>query len=123
MNSAQGAPREDLPASPHERHSPLQTPPSRSAPPPKYQTIQQRIPHQSVILTPPSSNIPEDEFSDSNGAVPYPHPEYSVFVPNFSDETSYYSSHQEAIYSYPSDSELVHHYMSQPIQVQVTKIA
>lgn len=113
LNLAQGTPREDLPSSPHERqHSPLQTP-VRSAPPPKYQ--QQRVPHQPAILTPPSSTIPEDEFSDFNGAVAYPHPEYSVFIQNFNEE-SYYA-HQEMYYPY-SDPEVAHHALAHPSQTQ-----
>lgn len=103
LNLAQGPPREDIATSPHERHSPLQTP-SRTTSQKYSQPARNAVP--TNIITPPGASIPEDEYSDSNGAVGYPQPEYSVFLPNFNEE-SYYQ-HQEIFYSY-SDHEVSQH--------------
>lgn len=102
LNTLQGSPREETTNSPPERHSPLQTRPVSS------QKYPQRPPgYTSSVLTPPSSTVPEDDFSDSNGTMNYPPPEYpSVFLPNFNGEDYY--QHQEMFYPY-SDPELAQH--------------
>lgn len=109
LNLAQGAPKEELPSSPHERqHSPLHTPATRSLPP----KFQPRVPHHPAVLTPPASNVPEDEFSDSNGTGSYPHSsEYQVFLPHFSEESFY--THQEMFYPYSDPDPLSHTPQSQ----------
>lgn len=102
LNLAQGPPREDIvTTSPHERHSPVQTSSTRT--PQKYP--QQRSGMQTNMITPPTASVPEDEYSDSNGAVGYSQPEYSVFLSNFNEETYY---HHEIFYPY-ADHEVSQH--------------
>lgn len=68
------------------------------------------------MITPPSSSVPEDEYSDSNSQINYPHPDYPVFIPNFSED-SYYTHPQELFYHY-SDPENAHQSISHPPQTQ-----
>lgn len=110
LNVVQGSPREELPTSPHERHSPLQqTHHCRptTAQQPKYHQSR-NVP--SAIITPPSSSLAEDEFTDSNGGAnvyPTAPPDYpSVFLSNFGNDEGYY--HQDLFYHY-SEQETVQH--------------
>lgn len=107
LNGAQGSPREDLPNSPPEKHSPLHTPSRTLSSQQKYQ-----IPRslQPTIITPPSSSVPDDEYNDSNGAIAYPPDYHAVFLPSFAAEESYYQHHQHQDIFYQYDSELTSHH-------------
>ncbi|XP_049821135.1 single-minded homolog 1 isoform X2 [Aethina tumida] len=98
LNVAQGPPREDLSSSPHSTHSPAQTPSRTSVPSqPKYQTSRPTTLHTSMV-SPHTASIPEDEFSDSNGAIAYPPPDYPVYLHNFNDDPYY--PHQDMYYQF-----------------------
>lgn len=101
LNQAQGAPREEVSTSPHDRHSPLHARPVNSQP--KYHQSR-NVP--SAIITPPSSSLAEDEFTDSNGAAAYPPPEYPVFLSSFGNDEGYY--HQDLFYHYTEQETAQH---------------
>lgn len=106
LNLTQGAPREDLPGSPQSplhTHTPTRTLPSHQ----KYQPAHPPRLH-SAILSPQTSSIAEDDFSDSNGAVAYGPPDYPIFLHNYNEEPYY--PHQEMFYPY-SDAEISQHHL------------
>lgn len=106
LNSVQGNAREDV-QSPHResRHSPLLQS--------KYQ--HHRVGHHHPVVSPPSTSA-DDDYNDSNSAIPYPaHPEYPVFLPNFTEETYY--AHQEIFYPY-SEHQTPHESSNHPSQSQ-----
>ncbi|CAH0552672.1 unnamed protein product [Brassicogethes aeneus] len=106
LNVAQGSPREDLTSSPQEKHSPIQTPSRNSiSTQPKYQTPRSTSLHSNMV-SPQTSSIPDDDFSDSNGAIAYAPPEYSVYMHNFNEEPYY--PHQEMFYPF-TDPEVSQH--------------
>ncbi|XP_060526123.1 single-minded homolog 1 isoform X2 [Cylas formicarius] len=91
INLSQGSPKEELPASPQESHSPLAT---------KYHPSP-----QPARLLPPS--IPDDHFSDSNSThfgstLDYPGPAYLHGV---TDESNAYYHHPEYFYNGYTDPE------------------
>ncbi|KAL3276361.1 hypothetical protein HHI36_011744 [Cryptolaemus montrouzieri] len=113
LNIAQGPPREELPTSPHQPRSPLQTT-SRQQTPQKFP----RVPHPTTIISPHSS-IPDEDFSDSNGAgasAAYVPSEYPIFVPHFTgEEANYYHHSQEMFYHPYSDPEASQHILNQSV--------
>ncbi|XP_072386640.1 single-minded homolog 2 isoform X2 [Diabrotica undecimpunctata] len=108
LNLAQGTPREDIPASPR---SPIHPPTRSISSQPKY-TPTHRIPANIIPSHPPS--IPDDEFSDSNGAITYPSLEYSSGFIHYHTEDPYYQ-HQDMFYPY-SDPEISQHMLGTPQQ-------
>ncbi|CAH1105578.1 unnamed protein product [Psylliodes chrysocephalus] len=98
LNVVQGAPRDDIPNSPR---SPITVAP-RSLASQKYTpSHQHRL--SSNIISPQTSSITEDDFSDSNGGgISYL--EYSSGFLHFNNEDTYYQ-HQEMFYPY-SDPEI-----------------
>lgn len=104
LNVAQGSPREEISNSPQERHSPLQSHCRPINSQQKYHQPRNTAP--TAIVTPPSSSLAEDEFTDSNGAVVYPPPDYPVFLSTFGNEEGYYHqfyqfSEQDAVTQHP----------------------
>ncbi|XP_023311431.1 single-minded homolog 1 [Anoplophora glabripennis] len=112
LNLTQGAPREDLPSSPQSplhTHTPTRTLPSHQ----KYQASHPPRLH-AAVLSPQTSSITEDDFSDSNGAAAaYGPPDYPIFLHNYNEEPYY--PHQEMFYAY-SDAEISQHHLLNPMQ-------
>ncbi|KAJ8985763.1 hypothetical protein NQ317_014416 [Molorchus minor] len=102
LNLAQGPPRDDLPNSPQSPlHTPLRVPSQQ-----KYQPSHVTRPPTSII-SPQASSVTDDDFSDSNGGVGYPPPEYPVFLHNFDEP---YYPHQDMFFPY-ADAELGQHHL------------
>ncbi|XP_044757394.1 single-minded homolog 1 isoform X2 [Coccinella septempunctata] len=119
LNIAQGPPREEISTSPHQPHSPLQAPPRALPSPQKFP----RTPAITSTIISPHTSIPDEEFSDSNGANANPAyipSEYPLFVPNYTgDESSYYHQPQELFCHQYSDPETSQHpFLSAPMAHQ-----
>ncbi|KAK9880381.1 hypothetical protein WA026_010264 [Henosepilachna vigintioctopunctata] len=93
LNVVQGPPREDVSNSPLHGHSPIQTP-----------TSPQKFTRPLII--------PDDDLSNSNGAVANPayvSHDFPIFVPNFpNEEVGYYHS-QELFYHQYSEADSSQH--------------
>lgn len=107
LNLAQGAPREEH--LPHSPQSPLAPARPISAQQPKYHSSHAPNRLQTTIISPQTSSMTDDEFSDSNGALAYAPSEYPLFIHNY-EESYYPSHHQEMFYAY-SDPEISQHHL------------
>ncbi|XP_023020855.2 bHLH transcription factor single-minded isoform X2 [Leptinotarsa decemlineata] len=108
LNLAQGSPREDLSSSPR---SPIHTPTRTLSSQQKYHSPHPTNRIASTLISPQTSSTTDDDFSDSNGGIAYPPPDYpSVFLHCYGNEESYYSQ-QEMFYTY-SDTEISQHVTS-----------
>ncbi|XP_030763875.1 single-minded homolog 1 isoform X2 [Sitophilus oryzae] len=106
INTTQSAPKEEVPGSPLEGHSPLTTP-TRSINSLKYNphaSPQTGSGGGSTRLTGSTAIIESDRYSDSNGAnsghFEYNHGGNVLFVQAPSDDSSPYYNHPDLYYSY-----------------------
>ncbi|XP_065156581.1 single-minded homolog 1 isoform X2 [Atheta coriaria] len=99
--------------SPHAG-SPMQSSTVRNSSTPKFRPP----PVHPAIITPPNSSLPDDDFSDSNGATTanmvYPQSEFS-FLTNYTEESFY--PQQDMYYTYAEHDQLGHHQQAQQGQM------